>query len=111
MRRKSDDPEIAKIAETIERQIRQLGRLTEDLADAAAVCRGAVHLSRQPVDLRAVVGGAAEAAAHRCRAAGHDLSVKFSGDPVPVKGDPDRLARVVGIPIENAVKFTPRSAG
>jgi signal transduction histidine kinase/ActR/RegA family two-component response regulator len=89
----------------IERQVRHLKRLVDDLLDAARVQGGKVTLERRPVDLAealqhalATVQGASTAPHHAV-----DLDV----EPMGVNVDPVRLEQILVSLLTNAVKFTP----
>jgi len=89
----------------IERQVRHLKRLVDDLLDAARVQAGKVTLNRRPVDLADGV----EHALSVVRAAGslddHELCVEAQS--VGVNADPTRLEQVIVSLLANAAKFTP----
>ena len=91
----------------IGRQTVHLARLIDDLLDASRVTSGKIHLQRQDVDLRDVVARAVRE--HDTAAEAQRLRVSFASgpDPVPVEGDPRRLAQAVANLVHNAVSYTP----
>ena len=91
----------------IERSAATLAHMVDDLLDVARIVKGALRLSSQPVDLRAVVQTALEAV--RPLAAARNIQLAFDppADHRAVAGDPERLQQVIWNLLTNAVKFTP----
>jgi PAS domain S-box-containing protein len=90
----------------LERQVRQLFRLVDDLLDMNRVSRGRILLRPARVDLAGVVTQAVEAAAPTLRERGHDLQLMLPSEPLPLQADPARLVQVVGNLLSNANKFS-----
>jgi PAS domain S-box-containing protein len=105
MRMASDNGE-AKALEVMERQVRQMVRLVDDLLDMSRVSRGRVELRIAPVDLVSIVRDAAETLRAACAAKGIELTLALPDHPVIVNGDAVRLAQVVGNLLGNACKYT-----
>jgi CheY-like chemotaxis protein/two-component sensor histidine kinase len=91
----------------IERQIRHLTRLVDDLLDLARISRGKVQLRRERIDLAAVLHGALEAARPLIDAQRHTVTLVLPDEPLPVDADAIRLTQVVLNLLNNAVKYTP----
>ena len=89
----------------IARQVRNLTALVDDLLDVARVTSGKIRLSRQPVNLGALVERTLQTFTAAGHAAGHQPIV--SVEPVWVNADATRMDQVVTNLVENAVKFTP----
>jgi signal transduction histidine kinase len=89
----------------IERQVRQLTALVNDLLDVARVTSGKIRLSRQPVNLGALAERTLQTFTAAGHAAGHQPIVAVTS--VWVDADATRLEQVVTNLVENAVKFTP----
>jgi CheY-like chemotaxis protein/anti-sigma regulatory factor (Ser/Thr protein kinase) len=66
-----------------------------------------MQLQRTPVELSALVHGAAHDAAATMEAARHTLHLSIAAPPVVVDGDATRLAQVVINLLTNAAKYTP----
>jgi PAS domain S-box-containing protein len=90
----------------IDRQVRLLSRLTDDLLDVARLTRGRLELRRERVELGAALRDAVEAGGPLAEAAGHTLAVSPPGGAVYLDADPVRLAQVFGNLLSNAVKYT-----
>jgi signal transduction histidine kinase/CheY-like chemotaxis protein len=91
----------------IERQVRHLMRLVDDLLDISRITSGKVMLRREVVDLRQVVGRALELtqpALEGRRAP--TLDVDDDAGPFLVDGDPTRLTQVVCNLLINATKYS-----
>jgi PAS domain S-box-containing protein len=91
----------------IQRQTAQLTRLVDDLLDLTRIERGKVELKPELVDLRDVVRRTCEDYRETVEQRGLQLHVTAPAAPVTVRGDPARLAQVVGNLLHNAAKFTP----
>ncbi|HET7730151.1 MAG TPA: ATP-binding protein [Usitatibacter sp.] len=90
----------------IERQMRYLTRLIDDLLDVTRIARGKLDLHRAPLDLTRLAADCV----HDCQAAARKsgLEVHLHGDGTPryVAGDATRLAQVLGNLLANAIKFS-----
>lgn len=92
----------------IDRQVRHLTRLVDDLLDVSRISRGKIQLHLAAHDLRTVVEQALETSRPLIEARGHRLNVTQPTEAVPVHGDADRLAQVVANLLNNAAKYTPK---
>jgi signal transduction histidine kinase len=103
-----DDPEVQRATQAIEHAVSLARRLIEDLIDMSRLERGMVELRREPLDLRTVVNDVLET--HESALAAGELTLErhLPDQPVPIEGDRQRLAQIVGNLVGNAVKFTPR---
>src|SRR5690606_29898434 len=92
----------------LERQVRHLVRLVDDLLDVSRISRGQISLQKRLIDLGPVLDAALEASAPLIAAAGHRLEVTGRDAPVRLLGDPVRLAQVLANLLNNAARYTPR---
>jgi PAS domain S-box-containing protein len=90
----------------IERQVKHMSRLLDDLLDVSRITRGTLILRRTPVDLASVVTAAQEPARPLIEARKHSLSVKLPEEPIRLVADPVRLAQVLANLLINAAKYT-----
>jgi two-component system, sensor histidine kinase len=105
------DPEVARKArEMMERQMKQMVRLVDDLLDVSRITTGKLAVRRGPMDLVDAVNDALEIARPAIEARGQQLEVRLPRGPVPIDGDRTRLAQVFANLLNNAGKYT-QSAG
>ncbi len=90
----------------IERQVRHMVRLIDDLLDLSRITRGKIQLRKEPVELAQVIQSAVESSRPAIDAAGHQLSVNLPKEPIIVEADPTRLAQVLLNLLNNAAKYT-----
>jgi signal transduction histidine kinase len=101
------EPRVKQISDIIARQVAHMRHLVNDLLDVSRVTRGLVTVARQPLDLRRVVGEAAEQVRPLVDARRHVLTLSLGDTPVMVDGDHTRLVQVVANLLGNAAKYTP----
>jgi PAS domain S-box-containing protein len=102
----SGEPRVKQISEIVARQVAHMRHLVDDLLDVSRVTRGLVAISRQPLDLRRVVGEAVEQSRPLVEARRHQLEVALPGEALMVDGDHTRLVQVVANLLNNAAKYT-----
>jgi PAS domain S-box-containing protein len=91
----------------IERQVRHLTRLVDDLLDVSRITRGQVELKLAPVETAEVVARAIEIASPLLEARTHTLTVDVPRAGLPILVDPARLSQVVANLLTNAARYTP----
>jgi PAS domain S-box-containing protein len=96
-----------RLLQAFDRQLRHLTRLVDDLMEVSRITQGRMQLQRAPVELSALVQGAAHDLAATMEAARHTLRLSIAAPPVIVDGDATRLAQVVINLLTNAAKYTP----
>jgi signal transduction histidine kinase len=89
----------------IERQVRHVVALVDDLLDVSRITRGAVQLRRQYVDVSDVIAKAIEMASPAIEERRHRLDVDVTRG-IGTEADPSRLAQVFGNLLTNAAKYT-----
>jgi PAS domain S-box-containing protein len=92
----------------IDRQVRHLAGLIDDLLDMSRLTRGLIRVYRQRLDIAQLARTAAEDRRRMFDEAGLTLAIATPADPIWVDGDPMRLTQVVSNFLDNAVKFTDR---
>jgi len=91
----------------VERQVRHLSRLVDDLLDVARITQGKVQLRRERMSLLQSVREALEAIAPAVDSARHQLHVTLPPDPLYADADGTRMTQIFLNLLNNAVKFTP----
>lgn len=104
----SNAAQVERSAGIIDRQVRHMRALVDDLLDVSRVTRGLVELEKQPVEVKAVVASAIEQVRPLIDERGHQLTTRMAAGDVYVLGDRTRLVQVVANLLNNAAKFTPR---
>ncbi len=109
--RRGDDPQIARVTETVESSGKAQLRLIEDLLDTARIISGKMKLETRPVELVGVISSALDAVRPAADSKGivivPDFSLEAGQTSCQITGDPDRLQQVVWNLVSNAIKFTP----
>lgn len=90
----------------IERQVRHMALLLDDLLDISRITVGKLMLRKESLDLRAVVDGAVETVRAKIEAKQHELIVQLPAVPILLEADPLRLEQILTNLLNNAAKFT-----
>jgi len=97
---------VEQARQILDRQVRQMVRLIDDLLDISRITRGKLQLTAERVLLGAVLEAAVELSAPLIERAGVTLAVNTPRDQVWVVGDRVRLAQVFSNLLNNAAKYT-----
>ncbi|AKJ02082.1 signal transduction histidine kinase [Archangium gephyra] len=100
------DGELERERTLIERQVKHLVRLVDDLLDVSRVTRGKVELKREKLELSTVVAKALEQASPLIEQREHTLTVDVPRQGLRLDADPTRLAQVFSNLLTNAAKYT-----
>ncbi|RZA29602.1 MAG: PAS domain S-box protein, partial [Lysobacteraceae bacterium] len=98
---------LAKARTMMDRQLRQMVHLIDDLMDIARIDSGKIALKRERVALRQLVTIAIEGVMPMVEAARHRLEVALPDDALWLDADPTRLAQILTNLLTNACKYTP----
>jgi signal transduction histidine kinase len=90
----------------IERQVRRMTRLVDDLLEVSWISHGRLRLRCERTDLRLVVNNAIETLQPDIKERNHHLSVALPDHPVWLPADPWRLEQVFVNLLGNASKYT-----
>jgi PAS domain S-box-containing protein len=90
----------------MERQVRQLTRLVEDLLDVSRIAEGKIQLRKEVVDLVSLVRRTSEAVGPTIEDRRHELALTLPDQPMCMKADPARLEQVLTNLLTNAAKYT-----
>ncbi len=101
-----EDPQRWYLRRIVDRQMRRLARLIDDLLDISRIRTGKVELRKERVELSNAVTHAVDIVRPLCEDRGIALTVSLPPEPVWMKADPTRLEQVLSNLLSNAVKFT-----
>jgi signal transduction histidine kinase/ActR/RegA family two-component response regulator len=90
----------------LERQMKQMTRLIDDLLDLSRISHGKLELRREQVNLRAIVESAVEITRPVFEAQRHQLTIELPAEPVYLDADATRLSQVFSNLLNNAAKYT-----
>jgi signal transduction histidine kinase len=92
--------------EILERQVRHMTRLVDDLLDISRITRGQIVLNRKELELATVVNRALETTSPLLEKRGHRVVTDMVHGSLGVLADPDRLEQVLANLVTNAAKYS-----
>jgi signal transduction histidine kinase len=92
--------------EVIDRQLRQLVRLVDDLLDVSRIAYDRIDLRRERMVLATSLAAAIEMIRPHIDAKRQRLSVELPTETLHIDGDPQRIAQVFGNLLSNASKYS-----
>ncbi len=101
-----NNPTIDQVRTVLDRQVRQLARLVDDLLDVSRITRGKIQLRKEPLELSKLLARAQESARPSIEARGHKLEIIALDEPIWLDADPTRLEQVLANLLNNAAKYT-----
>ncbi|MEH6436034.1 hybrid sensor histidine kinase/response regulator [Massilia sp. DD77] len=106
--RSGDAQATQRATDIMERQLRQMVRLVDDLLDVSRINTGKFTIKMGRVELKAVVNDALEVVRSYIELHGHELVLDLPDRPVFLHGDATRLAQILSNLLNNAAKYTNR---
>ncbi|HEX9942031.1 MAG TPA: ATP-binding protein [Thermoanaerobaculia bacterium] len=100
------DPTFQPSREMVERQVKHLARLVDDLLDVSRITRGSIRLRKEVVDFNAVVQRAVEGARPLIESRNHQLEIQLPAERVRLEADSSRLEQVISNLLDNAARYT-----
>ncbi len=100
--------DVQRGGQTIDRNVRNLAQLVDDLIDMSGLLSGRLRLDPEETDLAQIVEAALETMEATADAKGVRLEKSLPSQACLVFGDRQRLQQVIWNLLNNAVKFTPR---
>src|SRR5262245_37532972 len=98
---------IERMCQLMERQVRHMSRLVEDLLDVTRLTRGQIQCNQENTDLIALVRGSLEGLRIVLASKNLALQTDFGDGPVPICADVTRIEQIIMNLVLNAAKFTP----
>ena len=103
-----DAKTLAWAHDVLDRQLRNVGRMVNDLLDVSRIRHDKIQLHRERVALHDVVNRAVDALRSTIDAGQKQVAIETPASPIFLFADPVRLEQILGNLINNAVKFTPQ---
>jgi PAS domain S-box-containing protein len=102
----TNEPTAQRAVEMMDRQMRQLVRLVDDLLDISRITRGKLDLKCERLELTLALQSAIEACRPQLESQGHQLHFNAQAQDLWVQGDFARLSQVFSNLLSNAVKYS-----
>ncbi len=107
LRQAPDDPSLVQFAgNMVERQVRHMARLIDDLLDVTRLTHGKVRLRTEPIELGAIAERAAEGVGPLMEERSHRFQLLPHDGPIWLEADPVRLDQILTNLLNNAAEFT-----
>jgi len=100
-----DDESRRRYLEIIDDASRRLNTLVNDFLDAQRIDEGRLELTFETLDLQRLL--AEQVRLFEGQSEQHEIDLDAAVDPLPVRGDRDRLAQVLANLLSNAIKYSP----
>ena len=97
---------LTRTRDAMERQVKYLARLVDDLLDVSRINSGKIELRRAPVHLADVIEQSVAAVKPALDERRHQLQIDLPSAPVTLVADSVRLTQVVANLLNNAVRYT-----
>lgn len=104
------EPDITRERAIIERQVRHLKRMVDDLLDVSRIAQGKIELRTKRVLLSSVVESACEMVQPVLEAKKQALDARVDGPAIWLRADETRLVQVLTNLLTNASKYSPEGA-
>jgi signal transduction histidine kinase len=102
-----EKPEMgAKALEMMDRQLKQMVRLVDDLLDVSRITTGKLGVKRHVIEIQSALRDAVETARPFIESRNHALELHIPEEPIMVDGDRTRLAQIFANLLHNAAKYT-----
>jgi PAS domain S-box-containing protein len=102
-----ENPALAEIQQAMERQMRHLVRLVDDLLDLSRISRDKLELRKQPTQLPTILRQAVEICQPLADKQRQQIELRLPASEIHLQADPIRLAQVFSNLLNNACKYSP----
>lgn len=100
-------PAVARIHQMMDRQVKNLVHLVNDLLDMARINSGKIQLKKSRHLFKDIVQDAIEVSLPLIQAKNHHLETAFPDEHIWIDADVSRLGQVISNLLNNAAKYTP----
>jgi PAS domain S-box-containing protein len=100
------DETVRWACEIVDRQVKQLTRIVDDLLDVSRITRGKINLHKAPIEAAAILHAAVETSRPLIESRRHQLHVELPPHKLRVDADLTRMAQVLTNLLNNAAKYT-----
>jgi PAS domain S-box-containing protein len=104
--RLESEEELEWAKEVVQRQVKHLSRLIDDLLDVSRITRGKISLRHETLNLSPIVSGAVESVRPLVEERKHELVVSLAPGALRIVGDPLRVEQILVNLLTNAAKYT-----
>jgi two-component system, sensor histidine kinase len=102
-----DNPLLVRARDAMDRQVRHLVRLVDDLLDISRITSGKIELRTCRVSLQSAISQAEHMTRSLIEERRHRLDIEAPDQPVWLMADPVRLAQIIANLLTNAARYTP----
>ncbi len=100
-------PTVQGVRSIMDRQVKHLVRLVDDLLEVSRITRGKIDLRKELVQLDTILDNAVETSQTWIKESKHLLTITRPSEPLVLNADPVRLTQVFSNLLNNAAKYTP----
>jgi signal transduction histidine kinase/CheY-like chemotaxis protein len=101
-----DDTKFKYSAEGINRQIKKISRILEDLLDISRITQGKIKIEKEKTDIRSIIKKAVESVRSSIDEKQQILTVQLPHGQANIFGDPVRLEQVIVNLLNNSIRYT-----
>ena len=101
-----EESKVRKFSQVIDRQVKHLVELVDDLLDVSRVTRGLVEIEKSPQDIKSIIASSIEQVRPLLEIKHHQLNLNLASEPAIVLGDHKRLIQIISNVLNNAAKYT-----
>jgi signal transduction histidine kinase/CheY-like chemotaxis protein len=106
LRNQGANEEVRWACDVIERQVRQMTRIVDDLLDVSRITRGKIKLQKAVINVSSIISAAVETSRPLIESRKHRLNITLPSESLEVQADVTRMAQVVTNLLNNAAKYT-----
>ncbi len=104
--RSTDPDDVEWSRNAIQRNIKQLARLIDDLLDVSRVTQGKIELRKEHVEASSAIDQAVDSIQYLLAPKGHQIAVSLERGSLWVEADPARLQQIVTNLLTNAIQYS-----